>query len=526
MRLPKIRKMTKLKQFGKDCADFIIFCILVFCFFAAMSFILNKRMIYRIYLPGGKWNDEVFYYKQIESVIHYGFPRGFFGYNESHADLLTFGSWSPFLLLPYVIGGKLIGWNYFTPVLLNLFMFACALYMFLKVTGCTIKKQLCIYAVFMASGGIFRYVLSGMTEPVIFSVVLIAISLVCRKVNGSEEIKSRFEIWVILGICFFSTLMRPYLLVLFLYPICFSAKQKRKGEIIGAVLLSVIGILIYFWISNHICAPYYTPIIDLSFLDVMKEDGLFAGLGVIFTRCYNGGISIKNFLAGMFAERKTEYGKSYLFFFLELIFLVVLFLKDLKRKGWKDSLQIIRAVTIGIFISIFGAILIFYDVRMGGRHLFVCVILGTIVLFFDAGRKYSIAVAAVMCICGLIFRLDKAEIPYRSTDTISWIKESEEILQKYVKLNPDTGDYWDNTVAYELGVSYNVLYGMPSGIGIQLDFTSYLLEMKEPVKSKYLIVVPGGELSKRLSELNATLLGRTGSFELFLNPEVPLYKAE
>lgn len=523
-----MKRIIKLKQFGKYCAEFLIFCIIVFSVFGVICYVLDKQMIWDIYLPGGKWNDEVFYYKQIESVIHYGVPKGYFGYNESHADLLTLGPWSPFLLLPYVIGGKLIGWNYFTPILLNLLMFACALYIFLKTTGCTVKQQLCIYAVLMASGVILRYMLSGMVESVIFSVVLIVASLVCKLVKESQD-KNRFEIWILIGICFYATLMRPYLGVLFLYPIFFLAMQKRKGELIGAVSLGMTGILVYFWISNHLCAPYFTPIINLSFLNVMKERGLFAGIREIIARCYHGGEDILSTLVSMFVGEKSAAGKSYLLFFLELIFLAALFLKDRKKKGWKDPIQMLRIITIGIFLAILSAVLIFYgNVQVGNRHLFACLILGTIVLFDGAGRIFSVGVTAGMCLCGLIFRLDgyTAEIPYRSTEMVSMITESEEVLQQYVQLDLDTDEYWNNTVAYEFEVPYNVLYGIPAGIGIQLESTPYLLEMEEPVKSKYLIVVPGGELSKRLTELNATLLRRTESFELFLNPRVPLYRTE
>ena len=36
-----------------------------------------------IYLPASDWNDELFYYKQVESMLEYGYPQGYFGFNES-----------------------------------------------------------------------------------------------------------------------------------------------------------------------------------------------------------------------------------------------------------------------------------------------------------------------------------------------------------------------------------------------------------------------------------------------------------
>lgn len=54
----------------------------------------------QVYLPGSQWNDELFYYKQVEGIITYGYPQGFFGFNESHALKLSFAAWSPVLVFP------------------------------------------------------------------------------------------------------------------------------------------------------------------------------------------------------------------------------------------------------------------------------------------------------------------------------------------------------------------------------------------------------------------------------------------
>lgn len=35
------------------------------------------RSIGQVYLPASEWNDELFYFKQVEGIVNYGFPRGF-----------------------------------------------------------------------------------------------------------------------------------------------------------------------------------------------------------------------------------------------------------------------------------------------------------------------------------------------------------------------------------------------------------------------------------------------------------------
>ena len=60
---------------------------------AALAFLLlYEWLVYRvpvtqIYLPASSWSDEVVYSKQLSAVVQYGAPQGYFGFNESHADI-------------------------------------------------------------------------------------------------------------------------------------------------------------------------------------------------------------------------------------------------------------------------------------------------------------------------------------------------------------------------------------------------------------------------------------------------------
>ena len=46
------------------------------------------------------YNDGIFYVKQIDAMVHYGMPKGYFGYNESAAQIGTLGAWPVFLFYP------------------------------------------------------------------------------------------------------------------------------------------------------------------------------------------------------------------------------------------------------------------------------------------------------------------------------------------------------------------------------------------------------------------------------------------
>ena len=39
-----------------------------------------------------EWNDELFYFKQVEAIIDHGYPLGYYGFNESHALSFSFAA--------------------------------------------------------------------------------------------------------------------------------------------------------------------------------------------------------------------------------------------------------------------------------------------------------------------------------------------------------------------------------------------------------------------------------------------------
>ena len=86
------------------------------------------RSIGQVYLPSSEWNDELFYFKQVEGIVNYGFPRGYFGFNESHALQLSFAAWSPMLVFPWILWGLLFGWNLLSPVICNIVLLTICLF--------------------------------------------------------------------------------------------------------------------------------------------------------------------------------------------------------------------------------------------------------------------------------------------------------------------------------------------------------------------------------------------------------------
>ena len=119
------------------------------------------RSIGQVYLPSSEWNDELFYFKQVEGIVNYGFPRGYFGFNESHALQLSFAAWSPVLVFPWILWGLLFGWNLLSPVICNIVLLTITMFVFVWLVKPTWKQlgilTVCqIYAVRYAGGDLLQ----------------------------------------------------------------------------------------------------------------------------------------------------------------------------------------------------------------------------------------------------------------------------------------------------------------------------------------------------------------------------------
>ena len=88
----------------------------------------------QVYLPSSQWNDELFYYKQVEGILSHGYPQGYFGFNESHALKLSFAAWSPVLVWPWLLHGLVFGWDLMAPVYSNILLLTAAVFLFVLLT--------------------------------------------------------------------------------------------------------------------------------------------------------------------------------------------------------------------------------------------------------------------------------------------------------------------------------------------------------------------------------------------------------
>ena len=150
------------------------------------------RSIGQVYLPSSEWNDELFYFKQVEGIVNYGFPRGYFGFNESHALQLSFAAWSPVLVFPWILWGLLFGWNLLSPVICNIVLLTITMFVFVWLVKPT-WKQLGILTVLFNPLKLMPMVLDVMQALLLIKSVLLNIFVNIQvkfvQPNGKKELK-------------------------------------------------------------------------------------------------------------------------------------------------------------------------------------------------------------------------------------------------------------------------------------------------------------------------------------------------
>lgn len=160
----KRERMTCLRAVILACLPLI--ACLVYCAARGQS-------IGQVYLPSSERNDELIYYKQVEAILRYGYPRGYFGFNESHALRLSFAAWSPALMLPWVLWGLVFGWNLLSPVLCNIFLLTAAMLLFGLLAKPDWKQLGVTTLLFFLFVPFTWYMLCGMPEIGCISLLLV-----------------------------------------------------------------------------------------------------------------------------------------------------------------------------------------------------------------------------------------------------------------------------------------------------------------------------------------------------------------
>ncbi len=494
--------------------------------------LLQNKNLFNIYYPASDWNDELIYYKQIEGMVAYGIPKGYFGFNESHARLASFAAWSPALYLPWSIPALLTGWNIYTPVIMNITYISIALALFVLLTKPT-KKQFCaLVALCFLYKSNTRYMLALMPEMICQSFIIVILGLA---VSYQREKKS----WKLILMCvlaIYATWMRPYLILFLLLPLwILCSRHKKKGIFCSIVILSF-TIAVYGLISHYLQADYVVPLYSTDWLSFISEGGIIRG-GIALIQYIIS--QIKDYLSWMLLfllSGRPEGGYFIVFSLLLLLGILQLVndlrsIKSLKNQGNTKAIQkIYQRLPIVVhmlfsFIAMFFALILMYRFQEGGKHLLIFIAAGTLMMCINNDEKDLSKAFLLIPLFIAVFWIRMTpyagnQIPVKNEYAIQKQAYWSEMFQKNIQLCTDNTPTYDNTILWVLNdyiddqkiqSDWTVLYAFPKGMGINCVQFEYVINNYSSLQSRYILMPKGGYLEAFCIACGYNKLGDDGT---------------
>lgn len=455
---------------------------------------LDGKTLADIYIPLGGWSDEITYYKQIESMVSHGIPRGYFGFNQSKAIWGPFAYWGVLPLIPYVIWGVVFGWTYTSPIYANIF-FCILAFAFIYFMLHPDKKWCFSFSLFwLFFQYLNRHILSGVVEASVIQqlvfIVVIGECLLSDKVREKVEITSRKE-KILLITCivfiFFMTVVRPYYAVLYLIPFWAVVRDKNKVGMITVPAVALLSIIVFVIYKKYTCAAYFN--------DVILVDEMFAeGIKGIGTQIWGDIVELGKYI--WYALRYHDaVGWYYIFLFVELFIMLLVVVYGLFKKRAIPRMYVVTLIGNGLILL---SIMLLYSLVVGGRHILALIVVNAILLLTETHISIGGGLAVLGILCSLLAG-QKEPIPYANKEYVAWLENLKAVFAEHMEVTDQLS--YDNVVGMPVSgdavTYYGYLFAVPAGMGVSIDFWE-MYEEQGNIKAKYIIAHPNAGVRDRL----------------------------
>ncbi|MBE5883495.1 MAG: hypothetical protein E7291_03580 [Lachnospiraceae bacterium] len=512
-----------------------ILCCLISCG-------MQGKSIGEVYLPVSEWNDELFYFKQVESIVNFGYPQGFYGFNESHALKLSFAAWSPVLVFPWILWGLLFGWNLMSPIICNILLLTVAVFAFVWLVKPTWKQLGVLTLLFCLYTPFVRYMLSGMPEIICFSMLIVFYGLA---INYLESEKG-YKLALLFAIAGLLVLMRPYMLLFLLLPVYLWVKKSKWKGLIGSVAVLGVVLGMYAMIKHYLAAEYFAPLFFTDWITTFFTEGFGAGIHNFFGTLYYMG---KDFLRHM--RQAIEFGRaSGAYFWGYLVMLGILVWQSVAdwRKVRRDKLQaekqadnasqggsvgiktrlVVEAHLAFCFVGMLFALLLMYKLTEGSKHLLTFMGVGVFVISLMRTRFYKKAVllGAVFAFFYTYMAVDPYDyqVPFANEEKVTQVEYWSEAFDAHLELVDENVPNFDNVIIWvfsdmvseeSVTAKWQILYGLPKGFGISCCMPDYIVENLENLQSRYIATVAEGTIDGMCAELGYREIARDADMVVY-----------
>lgn len=477
----------------------------------------NGMHLNDIYLANSQWNDEIFYYKLVEAMAAYNGSLGYFGYNESYANIGGFGPWSPVLFVFYILYAKLFGWTMSSPIYCNIMLMTVAMFVFAYLVRPT-KKQTLFAALLYLSATVFtRYVFSAMPEITIYSFLIVFLGIAIKLYRQTKnDYKNRYLIGLNV-IAFLLVLMRPYWILLFIVPGYFRYKKCGKRKMVVIELILAFSSMAAYWlITSNFCSAYFKSIINMDWLKLLFSSPLQGIWNIIYIFFSSIWTLLQNIGEGIISGSPT--GGVYAIYAITIFYF--LYAIGQIKENKKEKLYIGYCLMYSCIMLL--AIFYLYDINVGSRHATAFILIFLVIFSFreKSNKSYLIILTAFVWIfCIRATDLYTYQVPvYTEEKAIALSKGTEELSEAGI-VEFNTENPWDNTVIWlvsdETSIDFTYLYAIPKGMGINLCFKDYVLYNFSQLKLRYILVNIGEEVDLRCKQEKKDLITEYGNVHIW-----------
>jgi hypothetical protein len=422
------------------------------------------------------YSDEIDYWHETATFLKAGFGGGYYTINEipATASFTPFGPHGPSVIVFFGLIGKIIGWNYDSPFILNLGIITLALLAFLLITRPRWGQLGLIAAFFAVCWPVLFFLPTGMEETLnqVGGILFAALIFIFLR----DGMKNSIWLWItILLLAFFCSIRYTWI---FLVPVFALAGFRKigwkKGLWMAAACVVIIGAGFYLVSIQY--APYPNSFTSsvMYFLKRSVPEAIkffWEHLRDNLTAFFPAG----NILQWETMERIQVVGVS--------VYLAVLVFvyrrKPESRLAW---------VVLAALIPIIAAQILFYEIRrLIDVRIFAPYLIFAVLLIVTS-RPHGWAWVTSAVILGNVILVSSMMQIYPSYHNaqfyadISSIEATSQQLAPYIQYK-ENAPRWCNSVTTTL--DQKELMGVPAGVGITyvMDATG----INYPLDAKYTI---------------------------------------
>lgn len=432
----------------------------------------------KIFIPA--WSDEFSWYHQVDSIIHYGAPLGYYGYNESFSAAGTFGPWGIAPLMPYALLGSIFGWSLSSMAIFNMTFLSVSILGFILLAKPTNKQLVFLIIGYLSLYITVGYSMTAMSESLRYAGAIFLAGFIIwaerhtadksKKLTAAEKVV--FTVGSIISLHFVQVYV---ILSLAVFPLTFFALRRTKLNTLLRFIISVIATLLIAALSNMLVAavscPYFAPSTMELISEHIKTEGLFAGIGYALTNFVNN-ITTAFYLA--LGHGGNESNNIILWYFIGYFGLLALLLvwqavKFFRKKDVMSGENIFLNLSLFFLSGFLAAYCLLYTASYWTlcRGINTALVMSAFLLAFcnvNTPRRFQAVMPLLAVMSVFTYYGNMVNERYQFAQQEANVIAEREKLSEVIIISPQQSR-WENTID---GYGYSSVWDLcyPSGAGL------------------------------------------------------------